>query len=160
VRIPPAVPHERLMPLQRPDDAGDTTGFAPMGEVMITKVRGYLSGGTTAGQVVLISIEHNGLHELVRRDGESVRLTSSPVRTIFKYQTAAGGKHIIKQDGDVSDGDLMASTGRYSPMSPFTAWRIVIDRVDNPKIDWSQVTALDLEFHGGGYPFVVAHATA
>ena len=76
------------------------------------------------------------------------------MRTIFKYQVEAGNKRVIKQDGDLSDGDSMASTGRYSPVSPFAPWRIVIDRVDNPKIDWSQVTALDLEFHGGGYPFV------
>ena len=129
LRVPATLPHTTPVPLSVPDDAGDTSGFAQMGEVMITKVRAYLRGGVATGQPVLVTIVHNGVHEFVRRDGVTVVLTSAPVRTIFKYQVEAGNKRVIKQDGDLSDGDLMASTGRYSPVSPFAPWRIVIDRV-------------------------------
>jgi hypothetical protein len=156
VRLPPVLPHANLVPLIPADEAGSMSGFNLMGEVTITRLRVFLRGGTAAKQQIKVTILHNGTHEFVRRDGNIVLLTSSPIRILFKYQELGsdGRQQSIDLDGDFTQDDLIAQTGRYSAISPFATWRIQIDAIENPHVKWNEVKALDLEFHGGGYSFV------
>lgn len=95
-----------------------------------------------------------GVHEFVRRDGKVVVLTSSSVRRSFSYEYIQQENRSIlniKQDGTVTD--TKERMARYAPLSPFTWWRIELDPILNKGLDVSNLTAVEMEFHGSSYPF-------
>jgi len=148
LELSPTRPYTTPVPLRRPGESGEMTGFALLAEVMVKKVRAYLRGASSKNGLYAVNIVHCGTNQVVRRDGAEFTFTTVPVPVLFKYEEKEG-KTNITFDGNITEE---TPKGNYAPLSPFGWWRISVDNISH-SVDLKGLTAVELEFHGDAYGF-------
>jgi hypothetical protein len=142
------------LPAVRKSTSIEDSPFAGKCLVRLTKVRAFVKGATTGDSRFSVRIVHGGTHEFVDPADEPIELTSSSVPRDFSYETKESqGRtiNVIYTDGDI--GEPKKKGREYGLVSPFTTWRIVLDKSLNRNLDVSKLSAVDLEFRGQFFPF-------
>lgn len=128
--------------------------FAGKALVRITKVRAWLHGLNDTNLRLKVRLGHTGTHYLVDTNGEQTILYSSTVTRDFEYANVEHEgevSHMIYMDGVIGEEDK--NKRDYALVSPFTTWRISIDKNLNPNLDLKSLEAIELEFFGESFPF-------
>ncbi|MFC4778058.1 hypothetical protein ACFO9Q_14750 [Paenibacillus sp. GCM10023252] len=127
--------------------------FAGMANVRVQNVRVWMTGihPAAADDTVTIRITHTGKEQMVSSAQDVYTFKHEPVNKIFIYHTKT--QEIMEEANfgvEQSDG---GTTNEYAALGPFTTWHISIDPDDNPGIDLSSVSQIQIEFHGTNYAF-------
>ncbi|MEA2326268.1 MAG: hypothetical protein QOE68_1227 [Thermoanaerobaculia bacterium] len=131
--------------------------FVDKVNVRINKARPWLTGATVTpgndgSEMISVDIIHTGGEWIISSDGVTKnRFTHEPILQTFTYNQAVSPQ-AIQIDTDFAKTDDQGNA--YAAPSPFTIWTIVVDPNENPGLDMSKVTQLEIEFWGNFYAFV------
>lgn len=142
------------IPAPQQDTSIKDNPFAGKALVRITKIRAWLYGLSDPELRLKIRMGHSGTHYLVGLNGEESVLYSSTVTRDFEYTNLEHEgeiTHVIYMDGDIGEKDKQKRD--YALVSPFTTWRVSIDKNLNPDLDLNKLQAIELEFFGESFPF-------
>lgn len=132
--------------------------FADWSNVRISTARPWVVGAKTTSGNLTVAITHNGAEGFADLSNNLMWFTHEPITATFKFQI---NNNAILRDSD-GFGTIHSGSGGYydaadfAPPGPFTMWTIMIDPDQNPGLDVSGVTAINLEFLGAGYSFAGA----
>jgi len=122
--------------------------FAGKANVRLTKVRVWVTGAKTRNNNLQIKITHNGHEKIISKEGETYVFAHESINRIFEYS-------LVNKELPIIDGDIGLRNGNrtYALVGPFTWWTITIDPNDNPGLDMTQVSGVDMAFQGQCYAF-------
>jgi len=128
--------------------------FVDMANVRVLLVRVWIDGVKTSDNKLAIHLTHNGQEQITSTDGLVFNFSHEPVPKLFKYNIET--KEVLQEAnfGIEQSGIRGATTSTiYAALGPFTTWNIRVVPTDNLDLDLSQVTGVQLEFHGTSFSF-------
>ncbi len=100
--------------------------------------------GVTSERAIKIDIVHLGFDRLDQKDGTTVDFVHDPVPTEFQYRPGAepvdfagGTDGSFYEVGDTNPG--------FAPPGLFARWNLHVHAVDNPTLDLSKLSRIDIE---------------
>lgn len=132
--------------------------FADWANVRISTARPWIVGATTTSGNLTVSITHNGGEAFADPSNNLTWFTHEPITATFEFEISNSA---ILRDAD-GFGVVQSGSGGYyntadfAPPGPFAMWTVTIDPDQNPGLDVSGVTEINLEFRGAGYSFAAA----
>ncbi|MEU8569597.1 hypothetical protein AB0C51_14770 [Streptomyces pathocidini] len=125
----------------------DTSPFAGMANVRVTRVRVWMKGAKTADDRLQIRIRHIGEEDIVSADGEVFGFVHESINKTFIYHPS--NESVLEEASFESE----YGHDRYAMVGPFASWHIEVLESDNKDLDLSKVTEVSVEFHGTNYTF-------
>jgi hypothetical protein len=123
------------------DDPWVATNFGGMAQVVATDYTLQVHGVTVPSGELMVRLTHNGVAPFLDPNGKPWSFTHVPVATSYRYSLA---------DGSWLAGGSLANADISIGLSPFTSWRLtVLKDPDNPGLDLSGATRIELKFAGG-----------
>jgi hypothetical protein len=98
-----------------------------------------------------VNLQHQGHETVVNRQDTPFTFNHDPVAGLFVFDaTATNTDGMIEQEISLtlSQQSPVWNGIPFSGVGPFASWLLVIDPAENPGLDLSAVTSLELEFFG------------
>lgn len=137
--------------------------FAGAANIRITKVRAWVNGAKTKDNELQVTITQQGKEEIVDQSNSIYHFEHVPKTVNFKYNLEAYNKLGANAEACslistiTQDGNLVEASNEeediYTLIGPFAGWLVSVDSNWNIEPDMSNVTSLELEFHGTNLPF-------
>jgi hypothetical protein len=123
-----------------PESGWAKTSFDGMAQVVASDFVIEIAGAKTSDGDLIATFTHSGIAPFIDKAGKRWQFSHYPVLTSYKY--------VLDGGQPLAGGSLAGADGVEIGLSPFTTWRIAASPADNPGLDLSGVTAINIRFAG------------